>query len=339
MRSPTPLAASFIAFAALALLVSGATPAQASLTLVPGPATTGFTLTTFVDTIPNSSSVGPLGIAFPSNGTVLVADFLGNVSVFPSDANGQHWSAGLVAQNYGVANAVGLVQLGGNFYMTQQSNGQLVQINATGTLNSIRVTGMPGATGLATDGSHLFVSTLGTGLIYEVDPVAQTKVVFANASADGLSVSPDGKTLYGEVNGHILGYTIPPTPPGSPVLPSFDSGVIPDGPDGVGVGAGNLSGKLFVNTNGGTVWEVDIATKAQTLFANGGSRGDFVTVDPNGTLLLTQTDSVVRLTAPAGGTFGPGTTVPEPSTLALLALGGATLAGWRRWRKGQGATA
>jgi hypothetical protein len=32
------------------------------------------------------------------------------------------------------------------------------------------------------------------------------------------------------------------------------------------------------------------------------------------------------------GTTPPGTAVPEPSSLTLLALGGAALAGWRRWR-------
>jgi hypothetical protein len=34
-------------------------------------------------------------------------------------------------------------------------------------------------------------------------------------------------------------------------------------------------------------------------------------------------------------TTGPAasTTTPEPSTFGLLALGGGTLVGWRRWRK------
>jgi hypothetical protein len=35
----------------------------------------------------------------------------------------------------------------------------------------------------------------------------------------------------------------------------------------------------------------------------------------------------------------PAAVVPEPSTLALLALGGGALAVWRRWRGRAGATA
>ncbi len=60
----------------------------------------------------------------------------------------------------------------------------------------------------------------------------------------------------------------------------FDSGFIPDGIDGTAIGYGNLAGNIFVNTNGGTVFEVNLTTNAQTLIASGGSRGDFVTVDP-----------------------------------------------------------
>lgn len=36
---------------------------------------------------------------------------------------------------------------------------------------------------------------------------------------------------------------------------------------------------------------------------------------------------------PGGGFPGSDPTVPEPSTLALLALGGGALAGWRRWKR------
>ncbi len=76
----------------------------------------------------------------------------------------------------------------------------------------------------------------------------------------------------------------------------FQSGTIATGPDGIALGTGPVAGNLFVNTNGGTVVEVNLKTAAQTIIASGGSRGDFVTVDPNnGTLLLTQTDRIMRL--------------------------------------------
>jgi hypothetical protein len=56
-----------------------------------------------------------------------------------------------------------------------------------------------------------------------------------------------------------------------------------------------------------------------------------VSPDPNGSLLLTQTDSVLRLNPPPGGGFGAGTT-PEPASLTLLLIGAIGVAGygWRR---------
>ncbi len=320
----------------LAMLLGGAGAAHAGLTLTPAGTALGFSLTPFATGFPNNGSVGPLGIAFPSTGGVLVTDYPGNIRLFPTDTNNQSAGATPITMNYGFANAVGLAQVGGNIYMTRQSIGDLVQVNNNGTFNQLIVAGMPAATGIApglTNG-HVFVSTLGNNVIWDVNPIAKTKSVFVNTSADGLTVSPDNLTLYAEVNGHILGYNI------ATKAQIFDSGLIPGGPDGAAAGTGSLAGFLFVNTNAGQVFEVNLSTLAQTLIATGGSRGDFVTVDPtDGSLLLTQTDSVVRLIPPAGGGFGGGDgggaapAVPEPSTLALLGVGGAVLAGWRRMKR------
>jgi len=101
---------------------------------------------------------------------------------------------------------------------------------------------------------------------------------------------------------------------------AFLSDVIPGTPDGAAVGIGPLAGRIFTNTNGGQVVAVNLTTKVETVIASGGSRGDFATLDPsNGSLLLTQTDEILRLTPPAGG-FGGGA-VPEPSSLVLMSSG------------------
>jgi sugar lactone lactonase YvrE len=147
-----------------------------------------------------------------------------------------------------------------------------------------------------------------------VDPVAKTANVFEKISADGLSLSPDGKTLYAAIRGgafagHVLGFDI------TTKAMVFDSGTISGGLDGIALGKGPVAGNLFVNTNGGTRVEVNLATAAKTTIATGGSRGDFVAVDPNdGTLLVTQTDRIMRVVP---GVFA----IPRlPTITALSAL-------------------
>jgi hypothetical protein len=296
-----------VGFALAALSVAGR-PARADLALTSAGIAQGLGLPLFASGFPNADAVGPLGVAFPSTGGVLVADKLGNVRLFATDTDGQNAANAPVGQNYGVNNAVDLASVGGNIYMTRQGIGDVVQINNNGTFNQVIVTGVPAATGLVADPltGHLFASTLGNGIIYEIDPVAKTKSVFVNASADGLSVSPDGTTIYAASNGHIIGYNI------ATKAQVFDSGAIPGGVDGTAAGTGPLfSNFIFGNTNSGQVFEVNRTTLAQTLIATGGSRGDFVTVDPlTDTLLITQTDRIYRLT---GAAFS----VPEPSPLAL----------------------
>jgi hypothetical protein len=73
---------------------------------------------------------------------------------------------------------------------------------------------------------------------------------------------------------------------------------------------------------------IEFGTIAGGTFTPGGFTSANTTpasiINPNGALnFLQDTDPVQTLTA-----------APEPSSLALLALGGLGLAGWRRWRKG-----
>jgi hypothetical protein len=102
--------------------------------------------------------------------------------------------------------------------------------------------------------------------------------------------------------------------------------------DGIALGQGTaLAGKAYVNTNDGNLWEVvyDIdpsngngfnppPSPIVNLVATGGSRGDFIAVDihhpcapsgPNGqhwpSMLITQSDRIVRIDPPDGGWFGP----------------------------------
>lgn len=306
-------------------------PLNADMMLTTAGVDQNLTLSTFATGFPSSSSVGPLGIAFLPSGGLLVSDYPGNVRLFATDADGQNASSAPVAQNYGGANAVGLAQTGGQIYMTRQATGDLVQINPNGTFNQVIVTGMPDATGIVADQltGHLFVSLPNSGVIYDVDPVAKTKIVFATvADPDGLTMSADGSTLYAEANGHIIGWNT------TSKAQVFDSGAIPGGPDGTAIGAGFFAGELFVNTNSGQLIEINQSTHAQTLLATGGSRGDFVTVDPNNdTLLLTQTDRVLRVT---GITF---TTTPEPTSLGLVGVGfGLAVLVFRRRLSSQNST-
>jgi hypothetical protein len=268
---------------------------------------------------------------------VLVTDYPGNVRLFPTDTDGQSASAATIAQNYGLTNAVGLGQVGKTIYMTQQGNGTVVQLNPNGTYNGYVAGNIYQATGIVADpaNGHLIVSTSGSGhnQVFDVDPATGSAKLLINSSVDGLTITADGKMLYAAAGDRVLGYDVRT---GALV---YQSALIPGTPDGIALGTGILAGNLFVNTHAGTLLELNLATDALTTIAEGGSRGDFAIADPNnGSLLLTQSDRVLRLTAPPGGGFGLGAPpnaaplVPEPSALALIAVGIGALAVLQRRR-------
>ena len=308
-------------------IVSTVTPPPTPYATSSGPLTltqegidAGFTLATFATNFTQApGGLGPAGIAFPASGGVLVSSFDGTVYKFPSAQNNQN-AASVPSVSYRTYNTEGLAEVGGKVYMARQISGDLLEIDDSGNPVQVIVAGMGDATGVIADtiagpmNGHLIVAAgpTGTKSIYDVDPVAKTKRLIANLGWGGDGMALDSKTniLYVALNGYgVVGYDL------STNQKVWDSGkfsAAEGSPDGLALGVGDLRGHLFVNTNGGTVVDVSLwATPTHTIIAHFGSRGDLATVDPNdGTMLLTQSSSIVRLIPPPGGSFlgGPATT-------------------------------
>ncbi len=281
------------------------------LTLTAAGAAAGFSLTDFVHGFAfqnvGSGNIGPLGIVFPSTSggnQVLVGDFAdGTLRLFATDQDGQAAGSAQVVANPGNINNTALVQLGGKIYLCEYRANQVIEVNPDGSLGQT-VASIPLPTGMVANpkNGHLFVS--GASAIYDVDPVAHTVTPFVTGLGatppDGLALSPDGKTLYVAISNYqrLAGFD---TSTGQQV---FLSGFIPS-LDGIALGFGSLAGFLFANTNIGQVWEVDLNNPTNpVLIASGGSRGDFVSIDPHdGSLLVTQSDEIVRLRPPLGASF------------------------------------
>ncbi len=316
------------------------------MTITPAGTLRGFTLTTFASGFSNTANVGPIGIAYTTLGEVLVTDhdFAGAGSMlyrFPSHADNQVATPGLVVANYAFGDATGLaqIQVGSDyhFYMGQTTANQIVEIDRNGVvLQTIVSMSDPfglapypppplGAVGPLT--GHLF-ATDGTQRIWDVDPQTNSKTLFKNTGkdVDGIAFSPSGATVYVAL-------------PSDDVIRAYNTttklliweSTTPVGfdlPDGLAIGLGTLTGYIYVNCCDGDVWEFGLPDGPHpgvtNQIATGGTRGDFIAVDPNvwsggsfPSLLLTQTDDVLRMDPPGGGWFGP----PTSSTAPVIELG------------------
>lgn len=301
--------------------------ASAALVLTQAGIDLGFGLNLFADQFPSTGfCCGPLGVATSSSGKILIQDYRDHVVASFNDANNQHYGdavSSVVSGSTGYGTA--LTSANGVIYGTNDSAGGFVQrLNADGSFAANITVGGTGKGGIWTNpvNGHLLVS--GYSAIWDVDPLTGDRRLVVSVDVDGVSVSQDGKVVYGATNGSVLGWLIAD---GTAVYNSGNIG----SPDGTAVmyGTGGLAGSVIANGNDGTVRLLDIANHTSTIIASGGSRGDYVGLDLNdGTLLLTQTDSVYRLTCGAACSFVPPTNdVPEPGTwaLALLALAGVRM--------------
>jgi len=275
-------------------------PGSRGLALTAAGISEGFALTTFATNFPTTADglIGPFGLAYTSSQHLYAIDFYNHYLYdFPTDVDGQSTT---FVSHYPTGSGCGLTNDRGVIYMTTGTSVVSVDItNGVMTLATI-VTNLNNAFGIAADpaNGHLFVTSQGNKCIYDIDPVAKTATVFLSGltQPDGVWVSPSGGTVYFTSNSHVYGYT---TAVHSLV---FDSGKM-TGPDGVVLGTGSLYGKLYVNTNAGEVWEFDLTTGGATLIASGGSRGDFATTSPGSSMLVTQSDRIMRLTPSTPGSF------------------------------------
>lgn len=301
--------------------VTAAIPAQASsLTITTAGANLGFSLSTFASGFPSfgPGGIGPAGVAVNGNGQVLVHSQVDNLNyVFP-DVNGQTTTTAIGSTSF-TAFAPAYTNSGGTVYgsggIQGPYAGSFVVFNNDGTVNQT----VPVSTGKAptygnwTNPTNGHVIASGTGYLFDFNPGNEHVTVLGPGGSDGLTVSPDGTKIY--INDGAI-YNIFGTPLGS-------FGVV-DQADGVAViTSGNpaINGNLIVNTNSGNLVMVNLTSLDQTIIANMGSRGDYVAPDfTNGTLFITQSDEVLRLTCGTGCAIGS-TPVPEPTSIVLVSLG------------------
>jgi hypothetical protein len=316
-------------------IVTSSQTTLADMTLTPAAIARGFTLDSVITGFPpdGSPGVGPLGIGFRNDGRIIVAARPGNVWNFP-DVNNQTTANGVIGQSYPTGDAAGITQIavGNNFryFLAQQAAGKVIEMDQDGHYIQ-DIANIPHATSLtpfpdSVPGpyhGHIFASAADGANpgVFDIDPVSHSVRTITTDSVDGMAVSQDGQRIYGAYGSSIHGYNIQ-----SGAL-EWDSGPIPaaDLTDGLALGTGTLSGYIYANMTSGQFWEVKISDMTKTQLASGGSRGDFSYPDPlmfSGgafpSLLITQSDRILRLDPPGGGWFSPVPLlpqVPEPATL------------------------
>lgn len=317
-------------FAALAATCAFVLPqtASAAMSLTAAGTALNFQLSTFAS-LPQNGPYGAWGSAILSNGNVVVNGYNANgsgqtVNYVFADVDGQNAGTALSVSTWNDGNyASALTRVGTTVYGTHYSDNTVRTVNLDGSEGA--VVSNVGRGGIDGDAARNSLLVATDGGLMEIDlsnPNAATNFRYVagggGGAIDGVTVSPDGAIAYVEESGGVRGYNIAT---GANVFSNF--GI--SGPDGIGfIRSGALAGNLVVNDNYGNVSLINTLTNVITVIAAGGSRGDYVGFDvSNGTLFLSQSDSLLRLSLTNGTIGGGGGNggVPEPATWAMMLLG------------------
>lgn len=297
--------------------------------LTPQGAAMGFSLSNVISGAPGSTVLPDiLGIVVNSSGQIVFNNSSNNTNYLIANVDNQVFSnpGTVLASNPNSGFPSALAAAGGFLWA---SGGALQKLDQNGALIAT-FSNIPVVAGLATNPVTGQLIGIANEKLISIDVSGATPVVTiiqSGLSADGLAVSPDGTKAYLGIHGNNIVDLVGP----AHAISSF--GNVP-GIDGVGIVSSNnlLNGSIIANTTTGNIVLVDPQTLLQTIIASGTGYGDYVAPDPtNGTLLLSSSNSIMRLACGAGcgiGTIAPRnlTDMPEPATTGLVAVALAAMA-------------
>jgi len=278
-------------------------------------AAAGYSVTNFATGFgTNGGIIGPIGLAFDSAGNLYVGDYVTGF-IYKFGPGGGVASAVTQLNTIPIpGNPAGLAfDKEGNLYLARQQAGDVVQLDTSNATILRTVATVPLATGLATDplSGDLFVSQIQIGTVRRISGFMNgpgTANVYATVGkgneVDGLSFGPDG-TLYAAVEAQFVG-KITGTNSASPGTVTILRVTVPT-IDGIAVSADPDIPFLYGNRNDGIITKIDptLTPVALSNIFTGGTRGDFVTVGPDGCLYATQSDRVLQVTNADGSCLEP----------------------------------